>query len=275
MKNASKALTVGVGSALLMASASQALAAVDAGSVDALPSLPSAQASQATAQAVLVPQVLQGEVQGTFAFTQTEVSSNAWMAQHIAGASRYLCGSAVVPSEDAGAVDPASWVLEVTGAVNNPYQATIGELAATTEVQTALMGCSCGANPADGLAVANALVEGIPMTLLLQMAQPDPEANTLVFVSADGYEVALPYDYVTNRYCPLVFSINGSDLIESVGGTNQLWLGSTPGNYFARDIVQVRVEVRDTPPADPTSDEARPELANLPNVGVAFGGEVA
>lgn len=274
MKNASKALTVGVGSALLMAGASQAVAAA-AGPANALPSLPTAQVAQAASQAIAVPHVLKGEVRGAFAFTQTEVSSNAWMAQHIAGASRYLCGSGVVASGEAAAADPASWVLEVTGAVANPYEATIGELAATTEVQTALMGCSCGANPADGLAVANALVEGIPMTLLLQMAQPDADANTLVFVSADGYEVALPYDYVTNRYCPLVFSVNGSDLIESVGGTNQLWLGSTPGNYFARDIVEVRVEVRDTPPADPTSDEARSELANLPNVGVAFGGEVA
>lgn len=272
MKNASKVLTAGVGSALLMAGASQAVAAVDTAPVD---SLPVAQAVQTSSQTVAAPQVRQGEVRGTFAFTQTEVSSNAWMAQHIAGASHYLCGSGVVASGEAAAVDPASWVLEVTGAVANPYEATIGELAATTEVQTALMGCSCGANPADGLAVANALVEGIPMTLLLQMAQPDDDANTLVFVSADGYEVALPYDYVTNRYCPLVFSVNGSDLIESVGGTNQLWLGSTPGNYFARDIVEVRVEVRDTPPVDPTSDEARPELANLPNVGVAFGGEVA
>lgn len=272
MKNASKALTVGVGSALLMAGASQAVAAVDTAPVD-FP--PAAQVAQVPTAAAAAPQALQSEVRGTFAFTQAEVSSNVWMAQHIADASRYLCGSAVVSSGDAEAADPAGWVLEVAGAVHNPYQATIGELAATTEVQTALMGCSCGANPADGLAVANALVEGIPMTLLLQMAQPDPEANTLVFVSADGYEVALPYDYVTNRYCPLVFKVNGSDLIDSVGGTNQLWLGSTPGNYFARDIVEVRVEVRDAPPADPTSDEARPELANLPNVGVAFGGEVA
>lgn len=64
-------------------------------------------------------------------------------------------------------------------------------------------------------------------------------------------------------------------LIESVGGTNQLWLGSTPGNYFARDVVSIRLETRAEAPADPTSDEARATYENLPNIGVKFGGEVA
>ncbi len=270
MKNASKALAVGMGSALMVAGAVQAVALPDT-TPQPQPAAIGAEAQQA---AVASPQVQKDQVEGTFSFTQTEVSSNAWISQHIAGASKYLCGSQVVQSGEE-AVDPADWVLEVTGDVAHPYSATIGELAATDNVQSALMGCSCGANPTDGLAVANALVEGISTTLLLGIAQPSPEANTLVFTSADGYEVALPLDYVTTRYCPLVFKVNGSDLIESVGGTNQLWLGSTPGNYFARDIVSIRVETRDTPPANPTSEEAMAEFAtNLPNIGVKFGGEI-
>ena len=107
------------------------------------------------------------------------------------------------------------------------------------------------------------------------MAQPDENANTIVFTSADGYEVALPLSYVQMRYCPVVFDVNGAPLAESVGGTNQLWLGSTSANYFARDVVAITLEERETPPPSPTSDEAREAYANLPNVGVLLGGDVA
>lgn len=136
------------------------------------------------------------------------------------------------------------------------------------------MGCTCAGNPADGTSVADALVKGIPATTLLAMAAPQEGANTVVFVSSDGYEIALPLSYLFSHYCPLVFAVNGSELASSVGGTNQLWLGSTPASYFARDVVEVRVETRDEAPASPTSDEAREQLGTLPNVGVLYGGEV-
>jgi len=59
-----------------------------------------------------------------------------------------------------------------------------------------------------------------------------------------------------------------------MGGSNQLWLGSTSANYFARDIVAITLEERQTPPPSPSSDEARAAYANLPNVGVSFGGDI-
>ena len=109
---------------------------------------------------------------------------------------------------------------------------------------------------------------------LFEMVQPEAGANTVVFTSADGYEVALPLSYVVQRYSAIVFAVNDAPLVESVGGTNQLWLGSTPASYFARDIVAIELQERQTPPPSPTSDEARAELQNLPNIGVLYGGEV-
>ncbi len=99
-------------------------------------------------------------------------------------------------------------------------------------------------------------------------------SNTVVFGSADGYEVALPLDYVFNRYAPIVFDVNGAPLAESMGGVNQLWLGSTSARYFARDIVSITLESRQTPPPKPGSAEAEDAYANLPNVGVFYGGTV-
>lgn len=279
MKKASKVLAAGMGSALMVAGAVQGIALTQesAAQVEGALGQTGAQVvDEAEAQTVDSQLVQEDEVMGTFGYTQEEISSNDWLVKHIGESSKYLCGSQTVAvGGESDTADAADWVLEVTGEVANPYQATIGELAESDTVQSVLMGCSCAGNPTDGLSVANAMVEGIPTILLLSMAQPDEGVNTIVFTSADGYELALPYSYVTSRYCPLVFNVNGSALIESVGGTNQLWLGSTPGNYFARDVVSIRLETRDEAPADPTSDEARAAYENLPNIGVKFGGEVA
>ena len=95
-----------------------------------------------------------------------------------------------------------------------------------------------------------------------------------MFTSADGYEVSLPLDYVNRRYCPIVFDVNGAPIAEVVGGSNQLWLGATSANYFARDIVTITLEERQTPPPSPSSEEARSAYQNLPNVGILFGGDV-
>ena len=207
-------------------------------------------------------------VEGDFAYTQTEVDSLDTIKANIGG-TKYLCGSNV----DLVPTAPENWTLKVTGAVNQEVEATFEELCATTEVQSTLMGCSCAGNPVDGRASVNAEITGIPLMALLSMAGVESGANTVVFSSADGYEVALPLTYVTQRYCPIVFAVNGADLAESVGGTNQLWLGATSAKYFARDITTITLEQRDVVPAAPGAEEDD-ATANLPNVGVFFGGEV-
>ena len=207
-------------------------------------------------------------VAGDFAYTQDAVDSLDTIKANIGG-TKYLCGSNV----DLVPTAPEDWTIKVTGAVSNEVEATFEELCATNEVQSTLMGCSCAGNPVDGRASVNAQITGIPLMALFSMAGVDADANTVVFESADGYEVALPLSYVTQRYCPIVFAVNGADLAESVGGTNQLWLGATSAKYFARDIVSITLEARDTPPAAPGTEDDD-ATSNLPNVGVFFGGEV-
>ena len=211
-------------------------------------------------------------VEGSFGYTQSAAATNEELRNNV-GASQFLCGAN--PAGGAPSVAAEEWQISVGGAVSRPYTATLEELSATKEVQQVLLGCSCAGNPADGRASANALVSGISALTLIDIAGADADANTAVFTSADGYEVALPLSYLRNRYCPVVFDVNGAPLAESVGGVNQLWLGSTAASYFARDVVAVTLECRETPPASPLSDEARAAYENLPNVGVLLGGEVA
>lgn len=63
-------------------------------------------------------------------------------------------------------------------------------------------------------------------------------------------------------------AINGEKLDASIGGDNQLWLGSTSGSYFARDIVSISIETRQTPPPAPGTAEAGDSYANVPNVAI-------
>lgn len=212
-------------------------------------------------------------VAGTFAFSQGEVSPNAAF-DALSSAAKVLCAShgdeAIVSDQTAD-----NWTITIDGAVGHAQVLTFDEMMQSDGVKKMTMSCSCAGNPVDGRASVTAEVTGIPMSVILESAEISSEANTIVFTSADGYQVALPLWYVTQRYCPLVFDVNGAPIQETIGGVNQLWLGATSANYFARDIVSITLEERQTPPPAPNSQEAREAYQNLPNIGVLLGGEVA
>ena len=131
---------------------------------------------------------------------------------------------------------------------------------------------SRGGNPADGRATANAAVTGVSVYDLLEAAGGvSSGANAITFVSSDGYEVTLPLSYVLQRASMIVYQLNGEPLSASVGGTNQLWLGSTSARYFASDVVEVRVTCEDEIPAIPGSPASGDHASNVPNVGVTAG----
>lgn len=211
------------------------------------------------------------EVSGTLSFTQEEVASNEEIGKYLGDASRYLCGSEAINREGTAAED---WAIRVGGAVDNPLEVTYGQLATSDEIKSIVMGCACAGNPVDGRAAVNAAVTGVPLGVILEQAQPAPGANTIVFTSDDGYAVALPLDYVATHLGMLVFDVNGAPLANSIGGTNQLWMGGTSANYFARDIESITIEARDKAPLSPTSDEARAAYQNLPSIGILYGGDV-
>lgn len=206
-------------------------------------------------------------VQGAFAFTQEAVASTDQISRAL-GAAKYLCGSSFTGVEGESA---DSWVITVDGNVIQPLAATMEELAEDGEVH-AIMGCSCAGNPADGAASVNAEVKGISVAYMLEEAGVNADTNTLVFTSADGYEVALPLNYVVQRTSMIVYSVNGGEICDAIGGTNQLWLGSTSGRYFVRNVASITAETRQTPPPVPGSEAAGDTYANVPNISVAYGG---
>lgn len=252
-----------------MAGASAALA-----QQDEVPPAGSDAAVIAGEQAMSSQRFALASVEGTFSFTQGQVTPTAQIARTLGGADKVLCGASTeaLPSNQQVVSDAADWQITVDGdGVQSSLTATIGDLA-QTGTQSTVMGCSCAGNPADGRATANAAVTGVSVYQLLETAGGvTNEANAITFVSSDGYEVTLPLTYVLQRASMIVYQLNGEPLSASVGGTNQLWLGSTSARYFASDVVEVRVTCEDEVPAIPGSPASGDHASNVPNVGVTAG----
>lgn len=216
--------------------------------------------------------VKETQVNGQFAFTQSAVTENQDLKRFVSEASKYLCNASTMMANEGAEVE--DWAINVRGAVENPTSMSLADFRESGRVESLVMGCSCMGNPVDGRATGNAEVNGIPLAEMLNEAGVEAEANTLVVTSSDGYEIALPMSYVLQRNAIIAFAVNDETLVESVGGVNQLWLGSTPASYFARDVIAIELQARQTPPPSPTSDEARADLGTLPNIGVLYGGDV-
>lgn len=245
-----------------------ALATTPAETVQATAGTQTAVAQEATQ--TISTQVKSDQVQGQFAFDQSTLTSNDAIKKAFAGTNAYLCNS--LAGTDEASVPLDQWSITVNGDVSSEFTATLDELA-DEHALTVPMGCACAGNGADQRVVANAEVTGVTFIDIMRQAGVNPDANTVTFTSSDGYQVSLPLSYVKQRYTLIVYAVNGEPLENSMGGTNQLWLGSTSANYFARDITGITFEARDEAdiPAAPGTPEAGDTYANSPNVGVLAG----
>ena len=245
------ALTVGAMPLAALAAEPEGQSAADLAPVEAV-----------TSQNLVSNQVRPSSVVGSFTFDQTTVTPNSAIKKAFLGTDVYLCGAQGGTSLASQPLD--EWNLSVGGDVESAFTATLDELADDSAL-TVQMGCSCAANGADQRVVANAEVTGIRFADIVRQAGVRDDANTVTFTTSDGYEVSLPLAYVTQRYSLIVFEVGGEPLENSMGGTNQLWLGSTSAKYFARDVVAIDFSHQDTPPAAPGAQDS---YANSPNVGV-------
>ena len=198
--------------------------------------------------------------QGMFAWDQATRTSNQTIADTFRGATVALCNATIGLTQ----TNPLEWKIAVSGDVENPFVAPVDELAAQDSVSQ-FMTCSCGSNPADGRAIISADVKGIPVSFLIDKANPVSGANTVTFICSDGTEQAFPLGYVIGRHAVISYEVNGEDLSTSVGGNNQLWMTATPASYFVRDVVEVRITKEAVAPANPGEGLNYP---NSPNVGM-------
>ncbi|MDO4443756.1 MAG: molybdopterin-dependent oxidoreductase [Slackia sp.] len=203
-------------------------------------------------------------VQGDFGYTQDAITSNDRIAAVFNRGAAALCDAAT----ELTIASPSDWAISVTGDVANAYSATLAELE-SDELTSTVMGCSCASNGVGGLAAINAEVTGVPLASVIEKAEPNEGVNVVTLVSEDGRQIKLPLAYVLQRKAVVASQINNESLSESVGGTNQLWIDSTAAKYFARNIVEIRLETMEDLPSDPGSEMPEEgEYVNRPNVGI-------
>lgn len=268
MKESLRKVGAAATTALLLAGgAGTTLTAFSTGTAVADEPAPAAEAHETAQKSDLVAP---SKVEGTFSFSQGVVTPTETIARNIAAATRYLCASNTGNADALADVDPLDWPVAVHGDVSTAFVATLGDMAEEGSAQI-VMGCTCAGNPADGLATANADVLGVKLSYIAHRAGVSDTANTVVFRSSDGYEIALPLSYVRSRFSLLAFDVNNEPLANSLGGVNQLWLGSTAANYFARDVVDIEFQTRDKAPATPGTAEAGDAYDNVPNVCITHG----
>lgn len=226
----------------------------------------------AAVNAVVADQLQQTikHVQGTFNWNQDASVDNETLAKSLYRSSDYLCGAQGAEGAAAGEATGAIESIRVTGDVGNEFVADVKEFTQKAPAKK-IMGCTCAGNPADGRASANAEVSGFRLAALVDEAVPVDGANTIAFTCRDGYRVALPLNYVMQRYSLIVTTVNGDEAADAVGCANQLWLGSTAARSFARDVVEVSITKEAEPPAAPGASAN----ANTPNVGVTEGAALA
>ena len=166
-------------------------------------------------------------------------------------------------------LDPASWRLEVTGAVDYPTCLTLDQIKAMSDRQSAVT-LECAGNsrsyltpPAEGLsfghgAVSTARWKGVPVASLLETAGVQPSATGVIFVGADSgeeeehgvafgldYRRTVPLDTALRQDTLLAYEMNGESLTPMHGFP----LRAIVPRWYAMNSVKwlVRLEVTDRP----------------------------
>jgi DMSO/TMAO reductase YedYZ molybdopterin-dependent catalytic subunit len=109
-------------------------------------------------------------------------------------------------------IDSATYKLAITGMVNNPtsysYDQVVNGFNSTLQVAT--LPC------VEGWSVTM-LWQGVPITEILNQTGVGADANTLIFLAADGYSSSLPLDYVKQNNIMIAYKMNNVTFTPRLG----------------------------------------------------------
>lgn len=105
-------------------------------------------------------------VDGTFSYSQDELSSNKTIAGVFCKAAATLCSS--LPDYGMACAQSS---ISVAGDIGNAFSATVDEMADQEGTASYTMACACASNLPGGGAIANAEVEGVSLESIAKLAQ--------------------------------------------------------------------------------------------------------
>jgi DMSO/TMAO reductase YedYZ molybdopterin-dependent catalytic subunit len=113
-------------------------------------------------------------------------------------------------------IDINAYSLQITGLVNQPKKFTYEQVMKLPKYSKIVeLICVEGWN-------AKILWEGVQVKDLIDLAEPQAGANTVIFYAEDGYTTSLPLDYIKNNNIILADKMNGVILSPAKGFPFQL-----------------------------------------------------
>jgi DMSO/TMAO reductase YedYZ molybdopterin-dependent catalytic subunit len=133
-------------------------------------------------------------------------------------------------------VDPQKYELTITGMVNNPTNYTYDQVVNgfNSSLQVATLPC------VEGWSVTM-LWQGVPLSELLNQTSVDSDANTLIFLAADGYSSSLPLDYVKQNNIMLAYKMNNVTLTPKLGWPFFLVANNQYGYKWVEWVTEINV----------------------------------
>ena len=174
----------------------------------------------------------------------------------------------MTPDNDMSPEVLENWTISVEGLVDEPFSFTIGEM--KDQAVTRVLKMHCQTNPPAGSYIANCEVTGIPLSVILEKAGVQAEANTLKIISDDGWCYPLPLSYTDDQDPMFVYLINGETLPNLQGYPVQLWTPTLGGVHFTKRPATIQLTAQDTVPAYYIgfTNPKTGEFFNKPNVAI-------
>jgi DMSO/TMAO reductase YedYZ molybdopterin-dependent catalytic subunit len=133
-------------------------------------------------------------------------------------------------------INISTYQLKITGLVKNPQNYTYQEVLSTFQSYKKVVTLNC----VEGWSVT-ILWEGILIKDLLNQAQPDPNATTIIFKASDGYTTSFPLNYTTDNTILLAFKMNNATLPPERGYPFQLVAESKWGYKWIKWVTEIEL----------------------------------
>jgi DMSO/TMAO reductase YedYZ molybdopterin-dependent catalytic subunit len=132
------------------------------------------------------------------------------------------------------AVDPEQWTLAIEGLVRRPQKLSLPDVLAMPRIsQVSRMKCvECWS--------AVAQWEGVHLSTLMELADPDPKAQWVHFQCADGYYESMSIEALLRERVLFVHHMNGEILPDLYGAPLRLMVPSLYGYKSAKAIVAMQ-----------------------------------
>ncbi len=130
-----------------------------------------------------------------------------------------------------------NWVISIDGDCANPVEMTLPEMVEQFGTVTQVMKNDCTINGPGQATIMQCEVTGIPVSAIIEYAQPNEGANILSPISSDGYNYAqMSLDWLIENDALIVIEMDGEPLPNSQGYPCQIWVNKTSGGNFVKRI---------------------------------------